>query len=99
MYPQIYVCGTGEPLPPELESKAAAAIYAALAERFGGEPLLQWAYLDFLRADESELEPLAHSAPVLRKPTPFEREFDRLAPLVHSRLALPKEQQFAYALS
>ena len=97
MYPQIYVCGTGEPLPPELESQAAAAMYAALVERFGGEPLLQWAYLDFLRADESELESLARRAGAT--PTPFEREFDRLAPVVHSRLALPKEQQFAYELS
>lgn len=99
MYPQIYVCGTGEPLPPELESKATAAMYAALVERFGGEPLLQWAYLEFLRADEREMESMAHAEHAPRRPTPFEREFDRLAPVVHSRLSLPKDQQFAYALS
>lgn len=99
MQPSIYLDGPGAPLLGEVERSAVQALQHALVDHFGGLFTLQRAYLDFLAADQDDVEALGHpnGAPP-RQPTPFERAFDELAPQVHERLQLPVGTRFAVEL-
>jgi hypothetical protein len=98
MQPEIYLEGTGTPVPAAVEQRAVAALNSALLERFGGVFTLQRAYLDYLAADEDDVEGMAYATNgALRAPTAFEAAFEELAPKVHASLGLPADQHFACA--
>ena len=97
MQPEIYLEGTGTPVPAAVAQRAVAAVNSALVERVGGVFTLQRAYLDYLAADEDDVEDGLRDNGALRAPTAFEAAFEELAPKVHASLGLPADQHFACA--